>query len=86
MPPDRFRQTAGTEDLVLSQFNTKISNHRFCRHCGIHTFDNPRSAPDMVSINVNCLDDFDPDTGTFAVDVFDGRNWEDAFAARQGKI
>jgi hypothetical protein len=83
VPPDRFRLIAGGDDLVLYQFNTKISNHRFCRHCGIHTFGNPRSAPDLVLVNVRCLDDFDLETETYTVDVFDGRNWEAAFAESQ---
>ncbi len=83
VPPERFCLISGGDDLVLYQFNTKISNHRFCRHCGIHTFGNPRSAPELVLINVRCLDDFDLESDSYLVDVFDGRNWEAAFADSQ---
>ena len=39
---------------------------------------NPRAAPDMFSINVRCLDDFDLATEQYDVSVaedFDGKNW-----------
>ena len=69
-------------DLTLYQFNTKISKHYFCQHCGIHAFSNPRSNPNAYAVNVRCLDDFDPETAKYEVKLFDGRNWEAAYKAR----
>jgi hypothetical protein len=68
--------------LILYQFNTKIARHFFCRHCGIHSFRNPRSNPDSYVVNVRCLDDFDVETAKYDVELFDGRNWEAAQEAR----
>ncbi len=83
VPPERFRQLQGEDDLTLYQFNTKIAKHYFCKHCGIYTFGHPRALPDIVFINVRCFDDFDLETEEYEVKVFDGQNWEAAFKARQ---
>ena len=83
VPPDHFRQTQGEDDLTLYQFNTELAKHLFCKRCGIHTFGHPRSAPELFLINVRCLDDFDLETEQYEVKLFDGRNWEASFKARQ---
>ncbi len=83
VPPDQFRQLQGEDDLTLYQFNTEVAKHLFCKHCGIHTFGQPRSAPGLYLINVRCLDDFDLETEEYEVKLFDGRNWEAALKARQ---
>ena len=83
VPPDQFRQLQGEDDLTLYRFNTEIAKHFFCNHCGIHTFGHPRSAPELFLINVRCLDDFDLESEEYEVKLFDGRNWEAAFKARQ---
>ena len=60
--------------LTTYTFNTGIAQHFFCRHCGIKSFYVPRSHPDGISVNVNCLA-----PGTIAsteVTPFDGANWE----------
>jgi hypothetical protein len=75
---DRFRLLSGQDDLQLYQFNKKIARHQFCSHCGIHTFANPRSAPDQVVINLRCLDEFD-DFAQTPLNLIDGRNWEQHF-------
>ena len=81
--PDQFRQLQGEKDLALYRFNTGVGKHFFCKHCGIHTFGHPRSFPEKYLINVRCLDDFDLDSEIYEVKLFDGRNWEAAFKARQ---
>ena len=67
-----------------NQFNTGTAKHTFCRHCGIHAFYQPRTDPENYSVNARCLDDYDP-----AVmqprRLFDGRNWEEAFARHQAE-
>lgn len=71
---DAFRLLRGEDDLISYTFNTGIAKHLFCRHCGIKSFYIPRSHPDGVSVNVNCLD---PETiESIEITPFDGRNWE----------
>ncbi len=76
--PERFRLLSGQESLALYQSGTRIAKHWFCQHCGIHTHSNPRAAPDMVSVNLRCLDDFETEKGNIEIRQFDGRNWEQA--------
>ena len=69
-----FRLLRGEDDLVEYRFNTGVARHLFCRHCGIKSFYVPRSHPDGISVNVNCLE-----RGTVRSIVetpFDGENWE----------
>ena len=74
VPQSDFRLLSGKDDLQTYRFNTGVAQHHFCRHCGIKSFYVPRSHPDSVSVNANCLDD-----GTVAstsITDFDGRHWE----------
>ena len=73
VPRDNFRLVSGESELTTYSFNTGVAKHRFCRNCGIKPFYIPRSNPDGVDVNVNCLD-VRPEAMTI-VD-FDGRNWE----------
>ena len=74
--PDAFELLSGAEDLVSYRFNTRVAEHKFCRHCGIHPFYTPRSDPHKVDVNVRCLDGVDLDQLKLA--GFDGKNWEQA--------
>lgn len=78
VPPGRFSLLSGHDALTLYQFGSKTAKHWFCRHCGIHPFSNPRVAPEMYSINIRCLDDFDQERTNIEVMAFDGKNWEEA--------
>lgn len=82
VPPDQFRQLQGEDSLEVYRFNTKVAEHIFCKHCGIHAFGHPRSNPEIYLVNVRCLDDFDLETEEYEVKLFDGRDWEAAFKAR----
>ena len=73
-----FEIVCGESDLTLYQFNTGIARHRFCRVCGIHAFNTPRSNPDSVAVNVRCLDQ--PHRDGWSVETFDGENWEQSIA------
>ncbi|NCF72779.1 MAG: GFA family protein [Gammaproteobacteria bacterium] len=74
----KFRLIAGKNELTTYTFNTGVAQHTFCRHCGIKAFYVPRSHPDGLSINVNCLD---PATiGSVAETPFDGGSWEQNIA------
>ncbi len=78
VPRRDFTLTSRWEDLALYSFGTHAAKHFFCRHCGITSFYLPRSHPDSVSVNARCVQGLDIDA--LAIDDFDGRNWEEAFA------
>lgn len=73
---DQFTLIEGEEALSLYQFDTKEAKHYYCKHCGIHPFNNPRSSPNSVSVNIRCLDNFDLTAESYKTIQFDGRNWE----------
>ena len=75
---DSFRVTHGEHSYNTYTFNTGVARHHFCRRCGIKPFYVPRSHPDGISVNVNCLD---RDTiRSISVEDFDGENWEENIA------
>jgi hypothetical protein len=74
VPRDRFELLSGKDDLTTYTFNTQVAQHTFCRVCGVHPFYVPRSDPDMIDVNVRCLDDVD--LASISIARFDGRNWE----------
>jgi hypothetical protein len=78
--PERFELISGRDALTTYTFNTKIAQHTFCSHCGIHPFYVPRSDPDRIDVNVRCLDGVD--VGSVRTSPFDGQNWERSMAAR----
>ncbi len=72
---DNFRLISGEDDLQTYTFNTGVAQHHFCRHCGVKSFYVPRSHPEGVSVNVNCLD---PTTiSSLEITAFDGASWEE---------
>ena len=74
VPKRDFTLVSGQEDIETYTFNTGIAQHYFCRHCGIKSFYVPRSHPDGISVNTNCLDQ---DTiASVTVTPFDGQSWE----------
>jgi uncharacterized protein (DUF1330 family) len=81
VPQEAFQLLSGADDLVTYRFNTGVAQHRFCRHCGIHSFYVPRSDPDKIDVNVRCLDGVDP--ARLQISHFDGQNWE---ASMQGHV
>jgi hypothetical protein len=80
VPPEQFELLSGADDLTTYEFNTRVAKHRFCRHCGIHSFYVPRSDPNKIDVNVRCLDGVDVDE--LPVTRFDGRHWEQSMAGR----
>jgi hypothetical protein len=74
IPASRFRLLSGEDGLSTYTFNSNIAQHYFCKTCGIKSYYIPRSNPDGVSINFNCVDE-----STFTdvqFEEFDGQNWE----------
>ncbi len=73
--PERFELLTDPKAIVEYRFGTETAVHKFCGRCGIHSFYTPRSHPGKVSVNANCLEDFDRDAATIV--AFDGQNWEE---------
>lgn len=73
LPLSKFRLLSGQESISTYTFNTGVAKHTFCSRCGVKPFYTPRSNPDGIDINVNCLD-----TKPRVVNIveFDGQNWE----------
>lgn len=76
--PAAFRVLGGVRALESYAWGGRTATRYFCRRCGIHLFGRGHLAElggDYVSINVNTLDDVDPNT--LAVVHWDGRhnNW-----------
>jgi hypothetical protein len=79
MKPAAFTLLAGEESLATYEWGPKISRRFFCKHCGVHCFGRGFLAEvggDFASVNLNCLDDVDPNQ--LPVIYWDGRhnNWE----------
>jgi hypothetical protein len=73
IPKRDFSLLQGNEYLSTYRFNSGIAQHTFCKICGIKAFYVPRSNPDGVSVNLNCLDTKPP---YINIVDFDGQNWE----------
>jgi len=73
LPLSRFRLLSGREALTTYTFNSGVARHTFCKVCGIKPFYTPRSNPDGIDINLNCLDD-----RPLRINIvdFDGQHWE----------
>ena len=71
---DQFNLLSGEDVITTYTFNTKTAKHTFCSRCGIKSFYTPRTHPDGISVNVNCLDL--STVKTIEIDQFDGANWE----------
>lgn len=79
--PNDFELLSGENQLRIYQFGTGVAKHPFCQNCGIHPFNSPRSAPDMINVNIQCLDNLDEVEQGFNYIQFDGQHWEQAVAA-----
>jgi len=75
--PKDFELLSGRDALKVYSFETRVAQHPFCLHCGIHVFYVPRSQPDKVTVNARCLDEID-NSALRPTRFFDGRHWEDA--------
>ena len=75
VPKSDFKLVSGEDDLETYTFNTGAAKHHFCRHCGIKSSYQPRSHPDGVSVNVNCVDQ--ETIKSRNITRFDGQNWEE---------
>ena len=79
LAPEEFELLSGRSTMKLYQFGTNIARHLFCPNCGIHAFGQPRSAPDTINVNIQCLEST-PDDAGFDFVYFDGQHWEEGVA------
>jgi hypothetical protein len=73
--PSAFTLVSGEDSLSTYEWGGKVSQRKFCKHCGVHCFAFGHLdvlGGDFVSINLNSLDDFD--RGAVAIEYWDGRN------------
>ena len=76
------KQSSYEDSVTLYQWGTKTAIRKFCKHCGILPWYNPRSKPDGVAINLNCVnwgDDLSNKPNVI-IKKFDGIHWEESFA------
>ncbi|MGC6388896.1 GFA family protein [Ewingella sp. S1.OA.A_B6] len=69
----RVEVIKGRDQLTEYRFNSREAAHYFCSICGIYTFHQRRSNPEVYAVNVACIEgvspfDFSP------VNVIDGIN------------
>lgn len=69
-----FLLFSGEDALETYQFNSGVARHYFCRVCGIKSFYAPRSHPEGISVNANCL--VRDTIESLTITPFDGENWE----------
>ncbi len=77
--PNAFRLLSGESSLRSYEWGTRTSKRFFCETCGIHVFGKghlEQLGGDYVSINLNCVDDIDPNQ--VPAIYWDGRhdNWQ----------
>ena len=70
-----FNLIKGHQKLFSYEFGSRNANHLFCRVCGIKSYYQPRSHPDMYSINLRCVKN--PPKVDRVVE-FDGINFEES--------
>ena len=70
----KFKLIKGKKFLSTYTFNTKVAKHIFCKICGIKSFYIPRSHPESISVNLNCINS--KTVKSIKVIEFDGKNWE----------
>ena len=73
VPARDFSLLSGRDAITTYTFNTGMAKHTFCKICGVKSFYTPRSNPDGISVNFNCLDSVPDDV---RIVDFDGQNWE----------
>ena len=74
--PEQFRLLSAPDALSLYEFHTKTAKHYFCSTCGISSYYIPRSHPDMIDVNLRCVDGVNLEE--LEVECFNGQDWEQA--------
>lgn len=61
VPATQFKLESGEDSFSNYNFNKKMIDHLFCKHCGIKAFGRGTGSDGqkMIAINIRCLDNFD---------------------------
>ena len=70
----QFKLVKGKKYLSTYTFNTNVAKHLFCKNCGIKSFYIPRSHPDSISVNLNCI--HSKTINKVKIIKFDGKHWK----------
>jgi len=81
--PGKFRLLSGGEHLATDQFGARAAKHHFCTVCGSHTLTGPRTAPDLYTVNIRYLENFDLASHDVEIVQVDGSHWETEARTRQ---
>ncbi len=81
--PEQFRLLSAPDALSLYEFHTKTAKHYFCSTCGISSYYVPRSHPNMIDVNLRCVDGVNLEE--LEIELFNGQNWEQARANLEKK-
>ena len=76
--PERFHLLSSSDALSLYEFHTKTAKHYFCATCGISSYYIPRSHPDMIDVNLRCVEGVNLEE--LEIERFNGQDWEQARA------
>ena len=71
---EQFTLLKGRNFLSTYKFNTNVAKHLFCKKCGIKSFYIPRSHPNSISVNLNCINS--NTIKNIKIINFDGKNWK----------
>ena len=74
VPKQQFHLLEGEDNLSCYRFNTGVAKHTFSKTCGVKAFYTPRSNPDGISVNLNCIEQSGFEQ--ISIEDFDGKNWE----------
>ena len=70
----QFKLLKGKKYLSTYTFNTNVATHLFCKNCGITSFYIPRSHPESISVNLNCI--HSKTINKVNIIKFDGKHWK----------
>ena len=70
----QFKLLKGKKYLSTYTFNTNVAKHLFCKNCGIKSFYIPRSHPESISVNLNCI--HSKTINKVNIIKFDGKHWK----------
>ncbi len=73
LPKENVKLVKGQDSLKLYQYHTKVAEHYFCSNCGIYAHHKMRSNPNMIGVNVACIEGINP-FGLGDIAVNDGIN------------
>ncbi|MAU59381.1 MAG: hypothetical protein CMI62_01485 [Parvibaculum sp.] len=59
--PEDFRLLTPLEELAVYTFHTHTAKDYFCPVCGIQPFRRPRTAPELWTVNIRCIENIDLD-------------------------